>query len=131
MTEPNDETQPHPTEPPASEEAAAGSTAADEPAAGSDSGSPSPAEPPHKTDPDGPADSGWREPPWFPPRNRDRRPSLFAVIVGLALIAVGVYYFLERTLGVTLPRIQWSTVWPIVLIVVGAVVLLRSFQRKA
>jgi hypothetical protein len=118
MTDPTDDRQPSPTAQPA------------EPV------EPNPTPPtdrPLRADPDRPADSGWREPAWFPPRDRDRnrdRPSnLAAVIFGLALIAIGGWFFLERTLGIPLPRIQWNTVWPIVLIVIGAVVLLRSFER--
>ena len=83
---------------------------------------------------DRPADSGWREPAWFPPRNqhdRDRRPSTFAVVVGLILIGIGGYFFLDRTLGIPMPPIQWSSVWPVILIVIGGLILLRSFQRKA
>ena len=86
-----------------------------------------------RADPDRPAASGWREPPWFPPRDRerDRRPSPIAIVIGLVLIAIGLYYFLDRTLGIALPRIQWSTAWPIILIVLGGLILVRSFQRKS
>jgi hypothetical protein len=84
-----------------------------------------------RADPDRPADSGWREPPWFPPRDRDRRPSPIAIVIGLVLIAIGLYYFLDRTLGIALPGIQWSSVWPIILIVLGGLILVRSFQRKS
>jgi hypothetical protein len=86
-----------------------------------------------RADPDRPADSGWREPPWFPPRDRerDRRPSAVAIVIGLVLIAIGLYYFLDRTLGIALPGIQWSSAWPIILIVLGGLILVRSFQRKS
>jgi hypothetical protein len=85
-----------------------------------------------RADPDRPADSGWREPPWFPARDRHRadRPSLFSIVVGLGLIVVGAYYFLDRTLGIAMPPIQWGSLWPIVLIVLGGVILVRSLQRK-
>jgi hypothetical protein len=123
MTDPIDETQPHPSADPAS-----GAPPAAEPgdAAGSS--------PPLRADPDRPADSGWREPAWFPPkgsgRDRDRRPGAVALVVGLIFIAVGAYYFVDRTLGIALPRIQWSSVWPIGLILIGGLILLRSFQRN-
>jgi len=117
MTDDMDDTQPHAADRPP--DAAAGMP---------------PGEAPLRVDPDRPADSGWREPAWFPPRDRDRdrdrRPSTFALVVGLILIAIGVYYFLDRTLGLAMPRIQWSSVWPIILIIVGGLILLRSFQRK-
>ena len=84
---------------------------------------------------DRPADSGWREPPWFPPRDRDRghdrRSSTAAIVFGLILIAVGAYYFLDRTLGLRMPSIQWGSIWPIILIVIGGLILLRSLQRRA
>ncbi len=56
---------------------------------------------------------------------------MFAIVVGLVMIAIGGYYFLDRTLGITMPRIQWGSLWPIVLIVVGGLIIVRSFQRKA
>jgi hypothetical protein len=134
MTEPIDENRPHPAGDP-------GAVADDPTAANSDADSGTaaetgtPADAPLRVDPDRPSDSSWREPPWFPPRDRarrgDRRPSPFALVVGLIFIAIGVYYFLERTLGIALPRVNWANVWPIVLIVIGGLILVRSFQRRA
>jgi hypothetical protein len=124
MTNPTDDTQPQPG-------ADSGSAAAPGSPPDGDSG------PSLRANPDRPADSGWREPAWIPPRDRDRRrgrdrrSGTFAIVVGLVLIAIGGYYFLDRTLGIALPRIQWGTLWPIVLIVVGGLIIVRSFQRKA
>ncbi len=86
-----------------------------------------------RVDPDRPSTNEWREPPWFPPeaKNRDRGPTLAAVVVGVGLIAIGLYFFLDRTLGVPMPRIQWGTVWPILLIGLGAIVLFRSVSRRS
>ncbi len=83
-------------------------------------------------EPERPA-TAWREPPWFPPRDtkKARGPSVAALVFGLILIAVGLYFFIDRTLGVDLPRIQWSTIWPVILIVIGAVVLFRSVSRRS
>lgn len=142
MTDPTDETQPHdaadptapaqPADPGASARAAAGASADPGAPAGLPPGTPEPA---LRADPDRPADSGWREPAWFPPRDpaqpRDGRSSTVAIVVGLVMIAVGAWFFLDRTLGIALPRIQWSSVWPVILIVIGALILVRSFQRKA
>ena len=123
MTDPIDETQPHRTADP--EAAADAGTAADTSAG----------DPALRVEPDRPSDSGWREPAWFPPRDRtrhrDRRASPFAIVIGLIFIVIGAYYFVDRTLGITLPRIQWASVWPIVLIVVGGLILVRSFQHRA
>ena len=128
MTDPTDDTQ---SQPGADSGPTAAPATAPEPPPGGGPG------PTLRADPDRPADSGWREPAWFPPsdrdrrRDRDRRSGTFAIVVGLVMIAVGAYYFLDRTLGIAMPRIQWGSLWPIVLIVVGGLILVRSFQRKA
>lgn len=134
MTDPIDDTQPRPSAdsgaatdgPPDPTTDGAPDAATDEAPAGGPG-------PSLRADPDRPADSGWREPPWFPPRGRERdhRPSPIAIVIGLALIAIGLYYFVDRTLGINLPGIQWSSVWPIILIVLGGLILVRSFQRKS
>ena len=83
--------------------------------------------------PDRPSSTDWREPPWFPPRDKDRRDrkaSLAAIVIGLIILAIGVYYLFDRTLGVPMPRIQWGSLWPVLLIVVGGLILLRSIQRR-
>jgi hypothetical protein len=138
MTDPIDETQPHPTADPDTGTAGDAGTAADTSAAAeastaTDAGAA--ADPPLRADPDRPSDSGWREPAWFPPRDRtrhgDRHASPFAIVVGLIFIVIGVYYFLDRTLGIALPPIEWASVWPIVLILLGGLILVRSFQRRA
>jgi hypothetical protein len=94
---------------------------------------------PLRADPDRPADSGWREPPWIPARDGDdrrrqasraNRPNPAALVVGLVLILIGLWFFAERTLGISLPRIAWSTVWPLILIVLGAVILWRAVERR-
>jgi hypothetical protein len=94
---------------------------------------PPPVDPPVDPPPAVPPASDWREPPWFPPRDRDRRErraNVVAIVVGLAILAVGVYYFLDRTLGLAMPRIQWGSLWPVILIVLGGLILLRSIERR-
>ena len=49
---------------------------------------------------------------------------------GLIILAVGVYYFLDRTLGIAMPQIQWGSLWPVLLIVLGGLILLRSIERR-
>lgn len=89
-----------------------------------------PPPPPLVPDPNRPADPGWREPPWIPPRPREARPNVVALLVGFAFIAFGLWFFLDRTLGVALPAIRWGSIWPIALIVIGGIVLLRSLDRS-
>ena len=54
-----------------------------------------------------------------------------ARIWGLVLIAVGAWFFAEFTLGYDLPAIPWRDVWPIGLIAIGLVVILRGMRRRS
>jgi len=137
MTEPNepDPTPPvHPV-PPVDVPPVAVVPVVDPPAPPVDPAPPAadPSPPAPAGDPAAPKATDWREPPWFPPRDKDRRErksNLVAIVVGLVILAVGVYYFIDRTLGVAMPRIQWGSLWPVLLIVLGGVVLLRSIDRR-
>jgi uncharacterized membrane protein len=83
--------------------------------------------------PDRPPSTDWREPPWFPPRDqarRERRPNIGALVVGLVILAIGVYYLLDRTLGIAMPPIHWGSLWPIFLVILGGLILLRSIERR-
>lgn len=72
---------------------------------------------------------GGAGPSWRPPRNRDG--NLASIVVGLALLAIGGWYLLDQTLGFDMPRIRWNDLWPIILIVLGALVILQSARRRA
>jgi hypothetical protein len=151
MTDPTDETQPHQTPgviPPPPGPASAGAVPAPAPgpldggAAGPGSSAPEPdvtdagatvgappPSPPLRADPDRPP-TAWREPPWIPPAPVPRRgPSPIAIVLGLIILAVGLYYFVDRTLGIDLPAVSWGNLWPLILIVIGGVILLRAWER--
>ena len=49
---------------------------------------------------------------------------------GLLILAVGLWFFAEVTLGYDLPSIPWRDVWPIGLIVVGLIVVFRGMSRR-
>jgi cell wall-active antibiotic response 4TMS protein YvqF len=65
---------------------------------------------------------------WRPPRERET--NVASIVVGLVLLAIGIWYLLDQTLGLDMPRIRWSDVWPIILIVLGGVMLYRSATRR-
>jgi hypothetical protein len=67
-------------------------------------------------------------PNWRPPRDRDGRYA--TVFVGLLFLVIGTWFFLERTLGITMPSIEWDAVWPVILIVLGLIVLIRYFRES-
>jgi hypothetical protein len=48
-----------------------------------------------------------------------------AVIPGVVLVVVGVFF-----LGVNIGLVSWSVVWPAALIVLGILLLVRTFDRR-
>ena len=65
---------------------------------------------------------------WQPPRHDENR--LPAVIFGIILITVGLWFFAETTLGLDLPTIRWGQLWPVVLIGVGVLILWGARVRR-
>ena len=52
------------------------------------------------------------------------------VVWGLILIVVGGWFFLDQTLGLDMPNVEWESLWPVVLIVIGAAVILQGIGRR-
>jgi uncharacterized membrane protein len=69
---------------------------------------------------------------WAAPQRRDRRDGgrVWSLIFGLFILGLGVWFFLDSTLGYDMPNIRWSQFWPVILIVIGAVVLLGALRRE-
>ena len=53
------------------------------------------------------------------------------IIWGVILLAVGLWFLADVTLGLDMPSIAWRDLWPIALIGVGLLVLLRGMSRRA
>ena len=49
-----------------------------------------------------------------------------SAVVGLLLVLVGAYYLLRNVLHVAVPT--WTEMWPVILIVLGAVLVLRAIR---
>jgi len=65
-----------------------------------------------------------------PPRRIERdRGRTASVLFGLVILGLGLWFFAEHTLGYQLPRIRWSQLWPVFLIVLGLWVVLGSMRR--
>jgi uncharacterized integral membrane protein len=71
-------------------------------------------------------------PVWSTSRHRDRGDGgrIWTLVVGLFVLGLGVWFFLERTLEIDMPTIRWSQLWPVILIVIGAAVLLGALRRE-
>lgn len=70
-------------------------------------------------------------PPVASPKRRDDRDHgrTASILFGLVILGLGLWFFVERTLGYDLPDIRWSQLWPAVLIVIGLWVVLGSMRR--
>jgi hypothetical protein len=62
---------------------------------------------------------------------RDPEPGRVATIVfGLIVIAIGLWFFADRTLGLNLPDVDWGSLWPLILIAIGAWILIGAGRRS-
>lgn len=51
------------------------------------------------------------------------------IVFGVILAAIGLWFFADQTLGLEMPRLRWSELWPILLIGLGAWIVLGSLRR--
>ena len=54
----------------------------------------------------------------------------FGRLWGLVLVAIGLWFFAQITLGMDLPSFDWDVAWPVFLIVVGGTVLVSGLARR-
>ncbi|MFL5686542.1 MAG: LiaI-LiaF-like domain-containing protein [Chloroflexota bacterium] len=63
-------------------------------------------------------------------RRRDDPGRTATVVFGLILVAIGLWFFADQTLGIEMPRLRWSELWPVLLILLGAWILLSAMRRR-
>ena len=85
-----------------------------------------PPPPPSTTPPASTAPVPTPPPPseWRPPRRRDS--NISTIVVGLILLGLGIWYFLDQTLGFTMPDLDWGDLWPVFLIAIGGLIIFRA-----
>ncbi len=89
--------------------------------------SPPPASPPPPVAPPPAPPPTWTERTW---RSRGDDPGRWGTIVfGGILVAIGLWFFADQTLGLDMPRLRWSDLWPILLIALGGWIVLGSMRR--
>lgn len=54
-----------------------------------------------------------------------------AIIFGLVVLGVGLYYFLQRTLGLSMPELDWDRVWPLLVIALGVGIVFSAWARNS
>jgi hypothetical protein len=78
-------------------------------------------EPPRASPP--PA-TAWRP----PPSDSGRNASLF---FGALLVVIGAWFFATRTLGLDLPDLDWGSLWPLILIAIGAWIVYGALRQRS
>jgi hypothetical protein len=92
---------------------------------------PPPQAPPPPQQPPAPIDTALPPPPartWRPPQADQGRSA--SLIFGVIILAVGLWFFASKTLGLDLPDIEWSQLWPLLLIGLGAWIVLGAMRRN-
>jgi hypothetical protein len=71
--------------------------------------------------------------PW-PPRSwgsgRENPGRLGTIVFGAILLVIGLWFFADQTLGLDMPSLRWSQLWPIFLIGLGAWIAIGSMRRR-
>jgi uncharacterized membrane protein len=71
--------------------------------------------------------------PWPPPswgRRSDDPGRLGTIILGVILLAIGLWFFADQTLELDMPNLRWSQLWPILIIGFGAWIAIGSMRRR-
>ena len=68
------------------------------------------------------------QPTWRPPPAERGRSA--PLIFGVIIVVIGLWFFATKTLGLDLPDIEWGTLWPLLLIGLGAWVVFGAMRRN-
>jgi len=73
-------------------------------------------------------------PPMAPPtassRRRDDAGRSGSIFFGVILVAIGLWFFADQTLGLEMPQLRWDELWPILLVGLGAWIVFGSLRRQ-
>jgi hypothetical protein len=64
-------------------------------------------------------------------RSRDNDGRTGTIVLGVILVAIGLWFFGDQTLGLDMPELSWSELWPILIIGLGGWIVLRTLRRDA
>jgi Domain of unknown function (DUF5668) len=112
-------------------------TGSTDPAPTTETATPTPTPPPTADAAPGPAPAptppydptGWQPTPraaWA--RNDQGRWA--TIVFGVVLLVVGLWFFADQTLGLEMPQLRWSQLWPVFLIGLGVWIALGSMRRS-
>ena len=60
-----------------------------------------------------------------------RRLDVGALIFGIVILGVGIYYLLTNTFGFQLPELDWDKIWPLLVIALGLGTLWGVWNRSS
>lgn len=49
---------------------------------------------------------------------------------GLIVLAVGLWFLADVTIGLDMPNVPWGDVWPLGLILIGLLIVIRGMDRR-
>lgn len=81
-----------------------------------------PSEAPPSALPPAPPGPAWRT-------QRDDPGRLGTIVLGAILLVIGLWFFADQTLELDMPRLNWSQLWPVFLIALGAWIAIGSMRR--
>ena len=61
--------------------------------------------------------------------DRLRRLDVGAILIGLIILGVGIYYTLVNVFGLALAELDWDKVWPLAVIALGIGILWGVWSR--
>ena len=64
-------------------------------------------------------------------RSRDNDGRTGTIVLGVILVAIGLWFFGDQTLGLDMPELSWSELWPILIIGLGGWIVLGTMRRDA
>ena len=64
-------------------------------------------------------------------RSNDNDGRTGTIVLGVILVAIGLWFFGDQTLGLDMPELSWSELWPILIIGLGGWIVLGSLRRDA
>jgi cell wall-active antibiotic response 4TMS protein YvqF len=84
--------------------------------------------PPFPVAPQAPAVPPGPDPTWQPRSGDPGRTG--TIIFGVILLGIGLWFFADQTLGLDMPRLRWSQLWPVFLIGLGVWIAIGSIRRR-
>ena len=64
-------------------------------------------------------------------RSRDNDGRTGTIVLGVILVAIGLWFFGDQTLALDMPELSWSELWPILIIGLGGWIVLGTLRRDA